>query len=64
MDEEVKEPIIDDVVEGAIPNLDDAFEVEDPIAVEDDLGVVLTEDLEEDEDFDADFFTEDKDGNY
>lgn len=57
-EEEVKEPVIDGE---AIPNLDDAFEVEDVIVGEDDLGV-LTEAEEDDEDLDTDFLIEDRDG--
>lgn len=56
-DEEVKEPSIDDE---STANLDDAFEVEDTIEGEDDIGV-LAEVNEEDEDFDTDFLIEDRD---
>ncbi len=46
-----------------MPNLDDAFEADDALAGEDDLGHV--EDIDEDEEgYDNEFFTDEKDGNY
>jgi len=56
-DEEIKDPLIDG---DAVPNIDDAFEVEDVLIGEDDLGV-LPEATEDDEDLDTDFLIEDRD---
>lgn len=59
-EEEVKEEVLDDA---AVGNIDDAFEVEDAVDGEDDIGL-LGDVNEEDEDFDTDYTLEDRDGNY
>jgi hypothetical protein len=59
-EDEVKEVEAEEI--GALPNIDDAFETED-VLLEDDLGVVIPDEDEED-DIDADLLMEDRDGNY
>ena len=48
--------------DGAMPDLDDAFEEDIDDGEDEDLGPLSTE--EDEDDLDADFLGDDKDGNY